>query len=80
LRVVYGTFLLDQGDNKNAWEVTRPRRLSSDAPEWEVRRWYVAARAAARLGDKETAKQIANAIEEMDPALPGLDTLHDEIA
>ena len=80
LRVVYGSFLLDQGDNKNAWEVTRPRRLSSDAPEWEVRRWYVAARAAARLGDKATAKQIASAIEEMDPALPGLDTLHDEIA
>jgi len=80
IRVVYGSFLLDQGDNRNAWEITRPQRLSSDAPEWEVRRWYVAARAAARLGDKDTAKQIARAIEEMDPALPGLDLLHDEIA
>ncbi len=80
LRVVYGSFLLDGGDAQNAWDVTRPRRLSKDAPEWEVRRWYVAARAAARLGDRETARQIATAIEELDPALPGLEDLHDEIA
>ncbi len=80
IRVVYGSFLLDQGDNRKAWEITRPRRLSKDAPEWEIRRWYVAARAAARLGDKATAKQIASAIEEIDPALPGLEALHGEIA
>lgn len=80
LRVVYGSFLLDGGDAQNAWDVTRPRRLSKDAAEWEVRRWYVAARAAARLGDRKTARQIATAIEELDPALPGLEDLHDEIA
>jgi hypothetical protein len=54
--------------------------LASDAPEWEIRRWYVAARAAARLGDKDTARQIAGAIEELDPSLPGMDILHGEIA
>ena len=80
LRVVYGSFLLDQGEDRDAWEVTRPKRLAVDAPDWERRRWYVAARAAARLGDKDTAKQIANAIEKQDPAMPGLEALHDEIA
>lgn len=80
IRVVYGAFLLDQGDNRKAWEVTRPKRLVKDAPEWEVRRWYVAARAAARLGDKGTAAQIAAAIEESDPSLAGMDALRDEIA
>ena len=35
---------------------------------------------ARRKEDKKTAKQIANAIEELDPALPGMDTLHAEIA
>lgn len=79
LRVVYGSFFLDQDDDRRAWEVTRPKRLASDAPEWEVRQWYVAARAAARLGDKQTAKQIAKAVEEKDPGLPGLDSLRDEI-
>ena len=80
IRVVYGSFLLDQGDPRKAWEATKPGRLASDAADWEIRRWYVAARAAAQLGDKKTAKQIANAIEELDPALPGMDTLHAEIA
>ena len=80
LRVVYGSFLLDQGKDRDAWEVTRPQRLTEDSPEWEIRRWYVAARAAARLGDKGTAKQIATAIEKQDPAMPGLEALHNEIA
>ena len=80
LRVVYGSFLLDQGRDRDAWEVTRPQRLTEDSPEWEIRRWYVAARAAARLGDKATAKQIATAIEKQDPAMPGLEALHNEIA
>lgn len=80
LRVVYASFHLDQGDPRRAWEVSRPRRLTKEAAEWEIRLWYVAARAAARLGDKETARQIATAIEELDPAMPGLEDLHAEIA
>jgi len=37
--------------------------------------WYVAARAAARLGERATARRIYQALQEADPGFPGLDTL-----
>jgi hypothetical protein len=74
-RVVYGSFLLDRGDARAAWEVAGPKRLSDSPRESEVRVWYVGARAAARLGDAATARQIFEAIQQVDPAMPGLDEL-----
>ena len=78
-RVVFGSFLLDTGDARRAWEVTDPRRMSANPEESELRVWYVASRAAHRLGDKVTARQIYQAIEEADTAFPGLDELSREL-
>jgi predicted Zn-dependent protease len=74
-RVVYGSFLLDRGEDRRAWEITNPKRMSNDPGESELRVWYVAARAAARLGDKKTARQLLDAIRGTDPAFPGLGDL-----
>ena len=78
-RVVFGSFLLDSGDARRAWEVTDPKRMSANPEESELRVWYVASRAAHRLGDKVTARQIFEAIEQADTAFPGLDELGREL-
>jgi tetratricopeptide (TPR) repeat protein len=74
-RVVYGSFLLDRGEDRRAWEITGPKQLRSDPDEADLRVWYVAARAAHRLGDRATARRIYQAIERADAAFPGLDDL-----
>lgn len=74
-KVVYGSFLLDQGDARRAWNVTNPKKMGGDPEESELRVWYVAARAAHSLGDRATARQIFEAIERADTAFPGLDEL-----
>jgi tetratricopeptide (TPR) repeat protein len=74
-RVVYGSFLLDAGREREAWEVTSPRRIGGTAEASELRVWFVAARAAARLGDLRTARRLYEAIQAADPAFPGLDEL-----
>lgn len=79
LAVVYGSFLLDQGRAKEAWRVTHPKRIEKDAREHDLRKWYVAARAAVELGDLDTAEQLAGAIEERDVSFPGLEDLRTQI-
>lgn len=74
-KVVFGSYLLDAGDPRRAWEVTNPKRMSADPEESELRVWYVASKAAGRLGDLETARQLLAAIERIDSAFPGLDEL-----
>ena len=74
-RVVYGAYLLDQDRPAEAWMVTRPARLSEDAKPYELRRWFVAARAALELGDPEAAGKLAGAIRKGDPDMPGLENL-----
>ena len=74
-KVVYGSFLLDRGEDRRAWQVSGPKRMGADPPESELRVWYVAARAAQRLGDLPTARKIYEAIERADAAFPGLDEL-----
>jgi tetratricopeptide (TPR) repeat protein len=74
-RVVYGSFLLDEGDARRAWQITNPKRMSQEPEESELRVWYVASRAAHRLGDEETARRLFEAVERIDPAFPGLDEL-----
>jgi len=78
-KVVFGSFLLDEGDSRRAWEVTNPKRMDKDPEESELRVWYIASRAAAALGDTKTARQVFEAIERIDPAFPGLDELGREI-
>ena len=74
-RVVFGSFLLDEGLTKEAWEVVRPSRLVADPSPAEVRLWFVAARVAIAGGDHSTARTIYDAIRKADPVLPGLDEL-----
>ncbi len=74
-RVVYGSFLLDQGQDQAAWELTSPKRIGATAHETELRVWFVAARAASRLGDRRTARRLYEAIQAADPGFPGLDEL-----
>lgn len=79
-RVVYGAFLLDQGDLRRAWEVTEPGRITVDARDEDLRQWYVAARAAAALGDTATARQLLEGIESVDDSFPALAELEEEIS
>jgi len=74
-RVVYGSYLLDQGRARPAWDVTDPERITAEPDESELRVWYVAARAAHQLGDEPTARRLFEAIEQADAAFPGLDEL-----
>jgi hypothetical protein len=74
-KVVYGAHLLDRGEARRAWDVTNPGRISDGAPESELRVWYVAARAAAELGDLQTARKLFEAVQRNDPAFPALDEL-----
>jgi tetratricopeptide (TPR) repeat protein len=74
-KVVYGSFLLDRGEDRKAWQVTGPKRLGAEPAESELRVWYVAAKAAHRLGDTGTARRLYEAIERADGAFPGLDDL-----
>lgn len=79
-KVVYGSYLLDEGDAVAAWELTGPERVGPNAKEADLRVWYIAARAAASNGDTDTARKIADAIVLNDPSFPGLDALDLEIA
>ncbi|MBM3694412.1 MAG: hypothetical protein FJW79_00520 [Actinobacteria bacterium] len=74
-RVVYASHLLDGDRAREAWELTRPANLKARPTEGELRVWYVAARAAARLGDRSGSRRLYQAIAESDPGFPGLDEL-----
>jgi predicted Zn-dependent protease len=78
-KVVYGTYLLEQGDPEAAWDLTGPDRVGPNANDADLRVWYVAARAAASNGDTTTARRIADAIVLNDPSFAGLDALDQEI-
>ena len=78
--VVYASFLLDEGRTDEAWSVIAPKRIERDPNEAHLRRYFVAARVAAALGDVDTARSLADAIVMNDPAFPGYDALEAEIA
>lgn len=79
-RVVYGAFLLDEGRDREAWNVTKPKRVTKESKAFERRRWFVAARAALALGDVDTAERLAGAVREGDAEMAGLDELSAQIA
>ncbi len=79
-KVVYAAHLLDREEPRRAWDVVQPIRITDRARESDLRVWYVAARVAARLGDREAARRLFRAVQETDPAFPGLDELDRVIA
>lgn len=79
-RVVYGSFLLDQGKPREAWPIVKPARLIASPSEAELRRWYVAARVALEAGDKEAARRIVAALDEQEPDFEGVDELRAALA
>jgi tetratricopeptide (TPR) repeat protein len=74
-RVIYASFLIDQGRLGEARRVAKPKALTNNPHPEDLRLWYVAARAAALDGDIDEATRYRNAVLVMDPAFPGLDEL-----
>ncbi|NNF64590.1 MAG: hypothetical protein HKN07_10065 [Acidimicrobiia bacterium] len=74
-RVVYASYLIDENRVQEAWDLVRPARIEAGGHDADRRLWYVAARAAALLGDKSTAGQLRDAILLDDPGFPGIDEL-----
>jgi tetratricopeptide (TPR) repeat protein len=79
-KVVYASFLLDEGRAAEAWKIVNPGRLEKDPNEAHLRLYYVAARTAAAMGDRSTARQLSDAIVVADPSFPGYEDLETEIA
>lgn len=73
--VVYAAFLLDEDRPEEAADVAAPPRPSAHPPPWHLKRWHVAARAAAALGNMPAAHRWRDAIAAADPGAPGLDEL-----
>jgi hypothetical protein len=78
--VVYSSYLLDRGRAKEAWGIANPGRTVAEPNEAHLRLYFVAARAAAALGDRGTAKTLSDAIVLADPGFPGWEQLETEIA
>ncbi len=79
-KIVYASFLLDEGRADEAWKIVKPPRVEQRPNEGHLRLYYVAARAAAARGDKETARKFSDEIVMNDPSFPGYEQLESEIA
>jgi tetratricopeptide (TPR) repeat protein len=79
-RVVYASFLLDQGRARDAWPVIKPSRLVASPTQGELRRWFVAARVALEAGDKEAARRLVAALDEQELDFDGVDDLRRALA
>lgn len=74
-KVVYASFLLDEGRSGEAWEVARPAKAPGRPGPGEIRLWFAAARAAKAVGESRWLDQLVTAIERADPGLAGLEEL-----
>ena len=74
-RVVYASFLLDEGEPLEAWKVIKPGPLVASPSPGELRRWYVAARVALAAGDKDAARRLVAALDEQETDFEGVDEL-----
>lgn len=79
-KIVYASFLLDEGRADDAWKIVKPPRMEQNPNDGHLRLYYVAARAAAALGEKATARELSDAIVLADPSFPGYEQLEAEIA
>lgn len=78
-RVVYASFLIDQGDLDGAAIALGPLKKTRDPWPEDLRLMYVAARVAALRGNKAEARRLADALLLEDPSFPGLDELDRQI-
>lgn len=78
-RVVYASFLLDEGRPRDAWAVIKPGRLVANPSPGETRRWFVAARVALAAGDAEAADKLVSALENHELDFEGVDELRAEL-
>ena len=78
-RVVYASFLLDEGKPLEAWPIIKPSRLVATPSPGEIRRWFVAARVALAAGDKDAARRIVAALDEQEVDFDGVDELRAEL-
>jgi predicted Zn-dependent protease len=79
-KIVYASFLLDEGRAEEAWKIVNPGRLEHSPNEGHLRLYYVAARVAAALGNRDKARSLSDAIILNDPSFPGYEQLEAEIA
>lgn len=79
-RVVYASFLLDEGRPRDAWPIIKPKRLVASPSPGELRRWYVAARVALAAGDKDAAGRLVTALEDQETDFEGVDELRQALA
>lgn len=79
-RVVYASFLLDEGRPRDAWPVVKPGRLTATPTAGELRRWFVAARVAVAAGDMEAARRLIAALDEQEVDFEGVDELRRSLA
>ena len=79
-RVVFASFLLDEGRTTEARKVATPKSLSNRPQPEDLRLWYVASRSAAIDGDNAEAVRFRDALLIMDPGFPGMDELDSAIA
>lgn len=79
-RIVYASYLLDEDRAEEAWKIVKPPRVEQRPNDGHLRLYYVAARAAAARGDRETARKWSDEIVTHDPAFPGFEQLEREIA
>ena len=78
-RVVYASFLLDEGRPRDAWAVIKPGRLVASPGPGELRRWFVAARVALAAGDRDAAERLVSALEDHEVDFEGVDQLRREL-
>lgn len=78
-KVVYASFLLDEGRADEAWAVVRPSRIEQAPNEAHLRLYFVAGRVAAARGDRASARRYADVIVTNDPSFPGYEQLEAEI-
>lgn len=79
-RVVYASYLLDEGLPREAWEIIKPGRLIANPSPGELRRWFVAARVAIDAGDHDAARRIVSALEGQDLDFEGIEELREALA
>ena len=78
-RVVYASYLLDEGRIRDAWAVIKPGRLVASPSIAELRRWFVAARVALAAGDREAATKLVDALESQEIDFEGVDELRSQL-
>lgn len=79
-KIVYASHLLDECRAAEAWQIVKPPRMEQNPNDGHLRLYYIAARTAAALGDRESARELSDAIITADPSFPGYEQLEAEIA